>query len=125
MNTSGNSNLAMPDRLIKVWSWTDSLALAVVAFFGASFAGLATQLRSGKIPDRWSICSAMLNSGLMGAIIALLGQKTFSEDPPYLLGMALLAGMGGASLLDFFFALVKRRMGITIRVERYDEKKGD
>lgn len=98
--------------------WGDSLLLAALAFFGASFAGLATQLRSGKDLTRRAIASAMLNSGLVGAIIALLGYRTFAEDIPYLMGMSLLAGIGGATILDFALQLLKRRLGITIRFEQ-------
>ncbi|WP_090456236.1 hypothetical protein [Nitrosospira sp. Nsp1] len=98
--------------------WGDSLLLAALAFFGASFAGLATQLRSGNALTRRAVASAMLNSGLIGSIIALLGYRTFAEDLPYLMGMSLLAGIGGATILDFALLLLKRRMGIIIRIEQ-------
>ncbi|SEO64210.1 hypothetical protein SAMN05216316_0689 [Nitrosovibrio sp. Nv6] len=109
----------MPDRLIRVaFMWGDSLLLAALAFFGASFAGLATQLRSGNTLTRRTVAATMLNSGFIGAIIALLGYQTFAEDLPYLMGMSLLAGIGGATILDFALLLLKRRMGITIRIEQ-------
>ena len=56
----------MPDRLIKVaFMWGDSLLIAALAFFGASFAGLASQLRSGKALTRRAVASAMLNLSLI------------------------------------------------------------
>lgn len=109
----------MPDRLIKVaFMWGDSLLIAALAFFGASFAGLASQLRSGKALTRRAVASAMLNSGLVGSIIALMGYRTFAEDLPYLMGMSLLAGIGGATILDFALQLLKRRLGIIIHIKQ-------
>lgn len=116
----------MPSRLIKMvtFMWGESLLVAALAFLGASFAGLATQLRSGKELSRRAIAAAMLNSGLIGAIIALLGYRAFAEDLPYLMGMSLLAGIGGATILDFALQLLKRRLGIVIRIE-HEQHKGE
>ena len=53
----------------------------MMAFFGASFAGLAAHLRLGRKITRLAILTAMLNSGFIGSIIALMGYQKFSDDP--------------------------------------------
>ncbi len=92
--------------------------IGLLAFFGASFAGLATQLRSGALLTPRSVLAAMLNSGFIGTIIALIGYKTFADNLPYLVGMSLLAGIGGATMLDFVLQIVKRKLGVTIRIDQ-------
>lgn len=107
------------DRVIRlIAEMGDPWIAALFAFFGASFAGLATQLRTGKDLTRRAVAAAMLNSGFIGAIIALLGYKTFADNVPYLIGMSLLAGIGGATMLDFALQIVRRRFGISIRIEQ-------
>lgn len=110
----------MPERLLEYMSRasTEPWLIGLLAFFGASFAGLATQLRTGKELTWRAITAAMLNSGFIGSIIALIGYKDFADNLPYLLGISLLAGIGGASVLDFFLLIIKQRMGITIQIER-------
>jgi hypothetical protein len=113
----------MPERLLEYMSRASNepWLVSMLAFFGASFAGLATQLRIGKVLTWRAVAAAMLNSGFIGAIIALVGYQNFADNLPYLLGMSLLAGIGGASVLDFFLLLIKQRMGITIQIERRKE----
>lgn len=110
----------MPDRIIEAIRdlGNDPWVTGLLAFFGASFAGLATQLRSGVPLTSRAVFAAMLNSGFIGTIIALLGFRTFADNLPYLIGLSLLAGIGGASVLDFFLLLIKQRMGITIQIDR-------
>lgn len=110
----------MPERLLEYMgrASNEPWLIGLLAFFGASFAGLATQLRTGKEVTWRAITAAMLNSGFIGSIIALVGYKQFADNLPYLLGISLLAGIGGASMIDFFLLLIQRRMGITIQIER-------
>ncbi|HLP97487.1 MAG TPA: hypothetical protein VK149_03480 [Sideroxyarcus sp.] len=114
----------MPERVFEYMSraGNEPWIVGMLAFFGASFAGLATQLRVGKEITWRAITAAMLNSGFIGAIIALIGYKNFADNLPYLLGISLLAGIGGASMLDFFLLLIKQRIGIDIKIDR---RKGD
>lgn len=95
----------------------DPWVIGLLAFFGSSFAGLATQLRSGSKLTVRAVMAAMLNSGFIGTIIALMGFKLFSDNLPYLIGLSLLAGIGGATMLDFLLMVVKRKFGIVIRFE--------
>ena len=95
--------------------------IGMLAFLGASFAGLSQQLRAGKELTWRAIAAAMLNSGFIGAILALIGYKTFADNLPYLIGISLLAGIGGASMLDFLLLMLKQRLGMLISVERRKE----
>lgn len=104
----------MPERMLRAIFSDENTTLLVclAAFFGSSFSGLATHLRSGSPLTTRMVLAAVLNSGLVGLIVALMGYKTFQDNLTYLLGLSLLAGIGGATLLDFMVALLKRRMGI-------------
>ncbi|MEW5709816.1 MAG: hypothetical protein AB1830_13075 [Pseudomonadota bacterium] len=86
----------------------DAWMVAALAFLGASFAGLANQLRLHNTVTWRSIVAALLNSGFVGLIVAMLGYKTFQDNLPYLYGISLLAGIGGASLLDFMIEGLRR-----------------
>ena len=95
---------------------SDPWIIGMVAFFGASFAGLATQLRNGKTLTFRSVSAAMMNSGFIGTIIFLIGYQMFSDNLPYLIGMCLLAGIGGATMLDFILTALKKN-GIIITIK--------
>lgn len=96
----------------------ESFLLGLLAFFGASLSGLAAQLRSGGSLSARSVAAAILNSGLVGLIIFLVGYRVFHDDMPYLIGMAMLSGIGGATLMDFALQLVKRGLGIRISIDQ-------
>lgn len=110
----------MPERVIEAIRGfgNDPWVIGLLAFFGASFAGLATQLKAGKTLTGRSVSAAMLNSGLIGTIIALVGYKSFIDNLPYLIGLSILAGIGGSTVLDFVLTIIKRKIGITIRIEQ-------
>jgi len=96
---------------------SDPWIIGMVAFFGASFAGLSTQLRNGKCLTWRSVTAAMLNSGILGVIIFLMGYRLFAGNIPYLVGLCLLAGIGSATTLDLFLALWKKRSCVTITIK--------
>lgn len=96
----------------------DPWIIAMVAFFGASFAGLATQLRNGKVLTARSVTAAMLNSGFIGVIIFLMGYKMFTDNIHYLIGLCLFAGIGGATMLDFIITVFKKKAGVIITIRR-------
>lgn len=98
----------------------DPVAVGIMAFLGASFSGLATQLKHGKTLTLRSISAAMLNSGFIGIIIFLLGYKMFIDNLPYLIGMSLLAGIGGSTILEFIIVMIKKRSSITIKINSDD-----
>jgi hypothetical protein len=83
----------------------------------ASFAGLAALLRSGRRVTWLAVLSAMLNSALVGLAIATLWFTKFRDanDPYFLIGVCILAGLGGNTLLEFGLAVL-RNGGININV---------
>lgn len=91
-------------------------AVGMMAFLGASFAGLASLLRSGKSITPRTAWAAILNSGMQGIIIALMGYDKFSGDIPYLIGISIFAGIGGATMTDFALQVWQRR-GVTISIK--------
>jgi len=92
------------------------------AFGIASFAGLAALLRSGKRVTITAVMSAMLNTGLMGLAIALLWYTKFADEKNlyFLIGVCLLAGLGGTTLMDFVFHLCKKG-GFSIVIKQDDD----
>jgi predicted membrane protein len=96
----------------------DPLRIFASAFAVSSFAGLAALLRSGKSVSILSVCSAMLNTGMVGLAIALLWYTKFKgseENIYFMIGLCVLAGLGGTTAIDFIVAMLKRN-GLTIIV---------
>lgn len=77
------------------------------AFCVSSFAGLAALLRAGKQVNAVSVISALLNSGFLGLAIALLWYTKFQDNVYFLIGICVLAGLGGATMVDFIIEAVK------------------
>jgi len=92
-----------------------ALSVFLSAFGAASFAGLATLLRFGKKISKLSVLSAMLNSGFLGLSIALLWYQNYrkAENIYGLVGICVLAGMGGSTLTDILVSILS---GTGIRV---------
>jgi len=85
-----------------------SLGVFVSAFGAAAFAGLATLLRFAKKLSKLAVVSAMLNAGFMGLAIALLWYQNYrkAENVYGLIGVCVLAGMGGSTLTDLLISLL-------------------
>src|SRR3982750_2629821 len=83
------------------------LTVFISAFGVSSFAGLAALLRAGKQVNKVSVASAILNSGLLGLAIALLWYTKFQDNIYFLIGICVLAGLGGATMVDFVVQAVK------------------
>lgn len=83
------------------------IAVFFSAFGVASFAGLAALLRAGKQVNAVSVISALLNSGFLGLAIALLWYTKFQDNIYFLIGICVLAGLGGATLVDFAVEAIK------------------
>lgn len=96
----------------------DPVSIGILSYFGASFAGLAVLLKSGKELTGRAVTAAILNSGVQGLVIALLGYEHFSGNPAMLIGLSLLAGMGSASFIGFLLALAHHKLGVTIEIGR-------
>jgi hypothetical protein len=101
-----------------------SLSVFASAFGVAAFAGLATLLRFAKKLSKLSVLSAMLNSGFMGLAISLLWYQNYSEAKNIygLIGICVLAGLGGGTLTDVFMSLLT---GAGIKVTITHERDAD
>lgn len=90
----------------------DPYTLFTMSYLLSSFAGLAALLRSG-IPLSWRlVISAFLNSGLFGVAVAMIWTELYGEIkyPWFMLGVSILAGLGGTSLVDFAFQLIRESL---------------
>lgn len=85
-----------------------ALSVFLSAFGAASFAGLATLLRFAKKLSKLSVVSAMLNAGFLGLAIALLWYQNYrkAENVYGLIGVCVLAGMGGSTLTDLLISVL-------------------
>lgn len=85
-----------------------SLSIFLGAFGVAAFAGLATLLRFAKKLSKLAVTSAMLNAGFMGLAIALIWYRNYrdAENVHGLIGICVLAGMGGSTLTDILISLL-------------------
>lgn len=97
--------------------------LVFVSAFGLSgFAGLASLLRSGSKLDVTTICTHFLNSGMLGLGISLLWYTKYKENVYFLVGVCLVSGLGGMTMVDFVVTgLRKGTFNITIGTD--DEHK--
>lgn len=93
---------APPERVVAV---TDAATLSSSPFviFGgiwvlASLGGLAELLRSKKTISPRIFFSALINSGLAGLSVGLLLYE--KVELPVLLGVSIISGVGGMTLLD-------------------------
>ncbi len=95
----------------------------VSSFTLAAFSGLATMLRSDQQMTRTKVVGQVLNSGLMGLGTSLLFYAKFEENLYFLVGVCLVAGISGASTLDFLVSVI-RKGGFSINLKN-DGKPGD
>jgi hypothetical protein len=98
-----------------------SLSVFGSAFGVAAFAGLATLLRFAPKLSKLAVVSAMLNAGFLGLAIALLWYQNYerAENIPGLIGICVLAGMGGSTLTDVLISLLSGAgIKVTITHER-------
>lgn len=98
----------MPDRL-------DPITLFLTAFGISALAGVAALLRTTKELSARTLISAGLNAGAIGMAIALVLFTYFKDNTWFLLGLCLLAGLGGMTCFGFILAILEKG-GINIRV---------
>ena len=111
MQTSGQrlEGGHMPDRL-------DPVTLFVTAFTISAMAGVAALLRTNKSLTIRIVASAALNSGALGMGIALVLFTVFKENTWFLLGLCLLAGLGGMTFLGIVLTIF-RQGGFNVNVK--------
>jgi len=98
-----------------------SLSIFAGAFGVAAFAGLATLLRFARKLSKLAVVSAMLNAGFLGLAIALLWYQNYkdAENIYGLIGICVLAGMGGSTLTDVLISVLSGAgIKVTITHER-------
>lgn len=101
------------------------MAVFLSAFGVSSFAGLAALIRNGKRPTRMDIFSAMLNSGLIGLALAMLWFHKFQDNIYFLIGITILAGLGGATMVDFVLTLFRAYLGAAANVKIEEKPKAE
>jgi hypothetical protein len=103
-----------------------SLSVLFSAFGAAAFAGLATFLRFAKKLSKLSVVSAMLNAGFLGLAIALIWYQNYrkAENIYGLIGICVLAGMGGSTLTDLLISLLSGA-GIKVIIQHERDRDGD
>lgn len=103
-----------------------SISIFFGAFGVAAFAGLATLLRFAKKLSKLTVCSAMLNAGFLGLAVALLWYRNYQEanNVHGLIGLCVLAGMGGGTLTDILISLLSGA-GIKIIVMHERDRDGE
>ena len=103
-----------------------ALAVFGSAFGASAFAGLATFLRFAKKLSKLAVVSAMLNAGFLGLAIALIWYQNFrkAENVYGLIGVCVLAGMGGSTLTDLALSLLSGA-GIKVTIIHDRDRAGD
>ena len=88
---------------------TDPVRLVSYTFAVSSLAGLAALLRSGQEITSRQLAAATLSAGLLGAGIMLVWWDWMDGRYPwFMMGVSLLAGLGGVNMLEFFIQLVQQ-----------------
>jgi hypothetical protein len=85
-----------------------SLSVFAAAFGVSAFAGLATLLRFSKKLSKLAVVSSMLNAGFLGLAISLIWYENYQKAANIhgLIGVCVLAGMGGSTLTDVLISLL-------------------
>lgn len=96
------------------------------AFGVSSFAGLATYLRFSRKLALLSFLSAVMNAGCMGLAIALIWYQHYrkSENVYGLIGICVLAGMGGSTVTDIFWSVLSGA-GIKVTITHEEHRSPD
>lgn len=104
----------------------EPIRVFISAFSISSLGGLAALLRSKHKLSWRTVISAMLYSGVMGLIIALLWYNYFDGQGNvyFLLGVSGLAGIGGTTVVDFLIQVLKTG-GVNISIGIGEEDDSD
>lgn len=103
----------MPDSPPTTPAFIEPLKLFGGIFVAASFAGLAALLRSKQKVSARAVVSAMLNSGFIGTVIGLIWYSQYKDTNLFfLVGVSILAGLGGSTTIDFVLQVARGRLGV-------------
>ena len=86
----------------------EQLVYISAMFIGSSVAGWALLLWEDKPVSRKQALGGVLLSGFSGVIVSLLLYKYLQDNPMLLAGVSLLAGVGGASTLEFLAVMFRK-----------------
>lgn len=88
---------------------TDPVRLIGYTFAVSSLAGLAALLRSGQEITPRQLAAATLSAGLLGSGIMLVWWDWMGgRFPWFMMGVSLLAGLGGVNMLEFAIQLIQQ-----------------
>lgn len=93
----------------------DALMVFGCAFFVSAFAGLAALLRSTTALTWKSAATAISNSGVLGLGISLLWYAKFQDNIYALIGVCVIAGLGGMTTIDFVLNSI-RKGGFSVKL---------
>ena len=85
-----------------------ALWIFLIAAMVSALAGVAALLRTKQVITAYNLLGALLNSGLLGLCVALLWYKKFIDNPYFLVGICVLAGLGGMPTVEFVLDIFKR-----------------
>lgn len=104
--------------------WQDHLILLAI-FPVCSVAGLAALLRSDRSITKRAVWSAVLNSGLIGVVVAALLIHQY-EMSPMVIGASILAGLGGnvvwEAILEMGLSWLRMKAGQNGRWRSVEDK---
>lgn len=81
--------------------------LFVYVFFLSGLAGLAALLRSKSQLNAVAVATSILNCGLIGLAISLLWYLHYKDNLYGLIGICIVAGLGGLPVVEFVIDLFK------------------
>lgn len=87
---------------------TEDVAVFAGAAVLAALAGLASLLRSDAEITSKRVVSSLLNSGILGLGISLLWYAKFQDNVYFLIGLCVVAGLGGMTTVDMVISAARR-----------------
>jgi CHASE2 domain-containing sensor protein len=94
----------------------------VSAFGVSALAGLAALLRSDRHVDGQAVAAHTLNSGILGLGICLLWYSQFRENVHFLVGLCVLAGLGGMATVELVTDAVRQLLGRLLQKKENGDK---
>lgn len=85
----------------------DSLTVFVLASVVSALSGIAAILRTEKEFTLFRVAVVTLNATLLGLGLAMVWYAYFEKNPNVLVGLCILVGLGGTSVLDVIVNAVK------------------